>query len=298
MAVEVETTVLVPAPATAPGSPYDLTTLPCVRDELSIPENDTSNDSFLCRAIRQASSAIAHHCNRVFPVESIQDLIYIQQDPYPYQVPGGVFPLQLSRWPLVKASPVTVTGNTNGSIVITGIASTTGIIAGQLIFASDGSLPQGTTVQTVNLSSLVLSSPSSSKTQGVSFTTSIEVVQELAVGETQTLVYGQDYSVDSRRGWLIRLNAWTGLAQKWEAVPTTVQYTAGYAKVPDDLEDACLRLVTARFRSRGRDPMLVQRDQPGLGPERYWIGQQPGAVGSLAPEIAALVDHYRVPVAA
>jgi hypothetical protein len=83
----------------------------------------------------------------------------------------------------------------------------------------------------------------------------------------------------------------------WEAVPTQVQYQAGYAPIPADLVDATLRLVTARFKQRGRDPMLVEQTQAGaLGTQRYWVGTAPGQQGAFAPEISSLVEQYRVPV--
>lgn len=298
MAVEIISTVLVAATAAAPAGPYDLTDLATVHDELSIPTNATDNDAFLQRAITQASRAIKNHCNRVFQVEAIQDQCYIQQDAYPWQNPAGVYPLQLTRWPLVNATPVTFIGTTNGTTLVQGIASTAGIVEGELIFAADGCIPPGTTVVTVTSNSIVLSAAASSS-ESVSITTGIQVIQTLAAGYTQTLAYGSDYTVDAKRGWLIRLNTWTGESTRWEAEPVTVQYQAGYNPIEDDLIEATLRMVTARFRARGRDPMLVQRNQPdAIGMERYWVGTAPGQVGTLPPEVVELVDHYRVPVTA
>ena len=297
MAVEVITTVLIAATSTAPAGPYDLTDLATVHDELSLPTNETDSDAFLSRGITQASTVIANYCNRVFPVEAVQDQFFIQQDPFPWQVPGGVYPLQLSRWPLVNAIPVGFTGNTHGSITVDGIASTTGITAGSLVFAADGSIPAGTTVATVAANSITLSNAATSSETGLSMNTGLQVIQTLSVGDTQTLVYGSDFTVDPKKGWLIRLNSWTGVSEKWEAEPVVVQYQGGYATIPTDLVDACLRLVTARYRGRGRDPMLVERTQPTLGAERYWVGPTPGQKGSLPPEVRDIVDYYRVPVA-
>jgi hypothetical protein len=299
MAVEIISTVLVAATATAPASPYDLTDLATVHDELSVPTADSSNDAFLSRGITQASTAIANYCNRVFAVESIQDQIFIQQDPYPYQVPGGVYPLQLSRWPLVGTTVTPFTGNTHGTTTVDGITSTSGLVAGQLVFAADGTLPAGTTIATIATNSITLSAAATSSETGLAFTTGVQVIQTLSVGDTQTLIYGKDFTIDAARGWLIRLNSWTGVSEKWEAEPVTVQYQAGYATVPLDLVDATLRLVTARFRARGRDPMLVEQTQSqALGSQRYWVGSTPGQKGAFAPEIASLIDQYRVPVTA
>lgn len=297
MAVETITTVLVPAAATPPAGAYDLTDLATARDELSIPSGDTSNDGFLSRAITQVSRAIQSYCGRVFQVEMLEDLIYIQQDAYPWQVPGGVYPLQLSRWPLNNYAVIAFTGATHASTTVDGIASTAGLVAGTPVFAADGSVPAGALIQTVNANSIVLTKAATSSETGLAFTTGVQVVQTLSVDTTQTLVYGQDFKIDADRGWLIRINSWTDVSQKWEAEPVTVRYQAGFASVPPDIAEACLRLVTARFRARGRDPMLAERTQATLvGTERYWVGAAPGQTGQFPNEIAGILDRYRVPV--
>ncbi len=308
MAVETITTVLVAASlpldadgdtdTTSTASPYDLTDLATVKDELQIPTTDTSKDAFLARAITQASSAISKYCNRVFAVEAVQDQIYIQQDAYPFQVPGGVYPLQLSRWPLTQSTVAGFTGNTHSSLVVDSLSSAVGVSAGSLIFASDGSIPAGTTVAGVQPKSLTLSQAATATGTAVSLNTGLQVVQTIGVGDLQTLVYGQDFTIDAARGWLIRLNPFTGASEKWEAQPVTVQYQGGYAEIPADLADACLRLVTARYFARGRDPALVERSQgPNLGAQRWWVGTTPGQKGAFPPEIAEIIDQYRVPVA-
>jgi hypothetical protein len=284
---------------------YDLVDIATVKDELSIKATDTSNDTFLKRAISQTSTVIANYCNRIFAVETLQDRIYIDQDAYPYQVPGGVSPLQLSRFPVFAVT---------------------------------------------------------------------SVKQLTAINVLNTLTEGTDFKVDPANGWLIRIDAFTGVAVTWEALPVIVEYTAGYSatavqpatvpaspftitvtnaayfaqdqgvtlsdgtpliavdvnpgpgqysvspqgvylfnvanlgvtvnigyvftSIPLDLVDAALRLITQRFRARGRDPMLTRRDQPNLGTEQYWVGVVPGQVGAFPPEIQGLLDgQYRVPVA-
>lgn len=297
MSVETISTVLVAATSTPPAGPYDLTDLATVHDELNLTTTDTSKDAFLSRAIKQASSAISTFCNRVFAVETLQDVIYIQQDHYPWQNPGLVYPLQLSRWPLVNGVVVGITGNTHGTTTVDGIASTTGLAVGMPITAADGSLPAGTTIASVGSGTITLSKAATTSVTGLALTAGVQVSQLLSSGTTQTLVYGTDFTIDAEHGWLIRLNAWTGVSTGWEAVPTTVSYQAGYSTIPDDLVDACLRLVTGRFAARGRDPMQMEKAQPGIGTQRFWIGQLPGQVGAMPPEIADMVEPYRVPVA-
>lgn len=297
MGVSTISTVLVPATASAPANPYDLTDLATVHDELQIPTTDTSKDAFLSRAITQASSAIAKHCSRVFPVEAVQDQLYIQQDPYPYQVPGGIYPLQLSRWPLQSSSVVSFTATTDGTTaVLTGVSSAVGLTVGTLVFGPG--VPPGAEIQSIGTGTVTLTLPTTSANAAASFNTGVQVTQLLAVGMIQTLVAGTDFVIQPDNGWLIRLNTWTGVSEKWEAVPTTIQYQGGYTPIPYDLVDACLRLVTMRYYARGRDPMLVERTQPNLGTQRWWFGSQPGQDGALPPEIEGLLLNYRVPVAA
>lgn len=300
MAVETISTVLVAATASAPAGPYDLTDLATAKDELAIDSDDDANDAFLSRGITQASAAISSYCNaRIFQAELVQDLLYLQQDPYPYQLPGGVFALQLSRWPLIDNAAIAFTGNSDGAGNYTGLSSTAGLVAGQPLFATG--LALGATIKTIGSGTVAVQLPSGASNPaaatGVALTSGYSVAQTLSAGVSQALVYGTDYTVDPKKGWLVRLNPFTGVATCWEALPVTVVYRGGYLAIPPDLVDACLRLVTLRFKQKSRDPMQMSRTQPGLGEERFWVGTSPGQNGALPPEIQALVDPYRVPVA-
>ncbi len=291
----------------APAADYDLTDLATVKDELNIPSSDTSNDTWLARAISQVSAVVARYCNRVFLPELLLETQYIEQDAYPNQTPGGIAPLQLSHWPILSL---------------------------------------------------------------------VSVAQVTAINTTQALVQGTDFAVDYDKGQLIRLNSFTGVAVVWEALPTNIEYSAGYgaavaeahtvpvtpgpytvtvanaatfsfdggvtyangtafkavlgtpatageysvamatgiyifnaadqgasiiinygySEIPDDLIDAVLRVVTQRFKQKDRDPMLMSINQPGVGEKRWWVGTTAGQNGALPPEITGLLDGvYRVP---
>lgn len=215
------------------ASSYDLTSLANIKDDLAIPSTDTSSDATLARFITEQSALVAQYCNRVFPIETIQDVIYPDRDPYPYQVTGMVGELQLSRWPLVSVTSVTDT---------------------------------------------------------------------VSVGVANTLVFGTDYQVDTARGWLTKIDPNTGYPTGWSPDQYTIEYTAGYFEAgsgnsPPDLEMAVLRLVTARYKARGRDPFLRSQGEPGVGNEQYWIGALPGQTGPFPPDIAAVLEKYRVPLA-
>ena len=297
MGFSVVTTVL------AKAASYDLTDLATVKDELSIGSNSTSSDGWLSRAIAQLSQMIASHTKRVFAPEMVQDSFDIQQDPYPYQTPGGFPQLQLTRWPVLSV---------------------------------------------------------------------LSVVQTIALNTTQVLTEGTDFKVDPATGQLLRLNPFTGVGTIWEALPVTVQYTAGFGDlvvepdtipavspftvevdfpvtfscdqvvsfsnggaltrvsanpgagqysvtdgvyafneadastpiiityavldVPADLVDITLRLVTGRYKAKDRDPSLIQMDTPGVGTQRFWFGGAPGQTGPFPPDITGALDPYCMPV--
>lgn len=108
------------------------------------------------------------------------------------------------------------------------------------------------------------------------------------------LVEGTDFITLQETGQLLRLSSQTGYQRSWEAVPTVVVYVAGYATTPGDVEDACQRMVEKSFWSRGRDPSIIEQNQGMVGATRYWVST--GAEGNMPPEIADLLDAYRVPV--
>ncbi|MES5483581.1 hypothetical protein QMZ05_12555 [Bradyrhizobium sp. INPA03-11B] len=93
-----------------PAKSYDLVDLDTVKGALDLKDNKA--DAFLKKAIGFVSAEIAQFCNRVFPVETVEDDFWPARDPYPYQVPGGISPLQLSRWPLVSVASVVENGDT------------------------------------------------------------------------------------------------------------------------------------------------------------------------------------------
>jgi hypothetical protein len=79
----------------------------------------------------------------------------------------------------------------------------------------------------------------------------------------------------------------------WTATDSiVVQYTAGFAEIPDDVQHAVISLCTMSYRARSRDPMLRMRETPGLGREMYWIGAAPGEA-VLPQDIASLLNPFR-----
>lgn len=70
-----------------------------------------------------------------------------------------------------------------------------------------------------------------------------------------------------------------------------VAYTGGYEAIPYDVQMAVLDLCTIEYRGRTRDPMLRDRETPGLGRERFWVGPVPGQL--LPADIGTTLDPYR-----
>jgi len=295
MTVSVITSVLVPAtvPA-APASQYDLTDLATVHDELKIATSDTNNDAWLSRAITQASTAIRLYCKQPFQIEMISDLLHIQQDPYPYQTPGGVAPLQLSRFPVVNMTTVLTSADTPSGQVLP-FAATTGAAASQPI--SGLNIPPGATITAVTPTTVTISAPIGGDIPPATpITFGLGVAQTIALGTTQAMVLNSDYALDPVHGQLLRLDPFTGVATIWEALPVTANYSAGYAAVPPDVVEATLRLVVGRWFQRGVDPSLRSLEQPGVGTKTWWVGGPPKS-GAIPEEIAGLLDAYRVPSA-
>ena len=293
---------------TAPASGL-LTTLEHVKDELDMEDSDTSNDDRLERFITEESSHIARYCNRVFGFATWQDVFRPQRGVSGEGVRGAVNPLLMKRFPLV-ASVVSFTGNTHSTNTIDGIASTAGLDKGQAVFGAG--ITPGTTITAVINNGIMLSEPATATAAGVALSTSLAVLETVA-GVATWLLAGTDFEIDQGSklpgdegiSALYRLNE-LGHPRTWPAAQISVWYQAGYnlpgdadqdVPMPTDLESACILAVVRRYTARGRDPLLIEKSQPGtLGTQRYWMGMEPGQRGSLAPEIAAMVEHYRVPV--
>lgn len=301
MGYSVVTTVL------SAAASYDLTDLATVKDELGLDVTDTSDDSWLTRATTQVSKSIARHVKRVFPPEQVQDVFDIEQDPYPYQTPGGFPQLQLSRFPALGVISVVQLLGLGGS---GGVATTqtlvegqdfkTNLKTGQLLrlnpFTGVGTLWEAlpvTVVYTAGYGALV------------SETHSVPASSPYTVTIDQTGDFSCDHQVSYASGTaLARVSA--SPAQGEYSVSTSGVYTFNAADagqslsfvyatldIEEDLESIALRLVTERYKDKDRNPALIQRDQPGVGTERYWFGGAPGQKGPFPPDIEAALDSYR-----
>lgn len=109
------------------------------------------------------------------------------------------------------------------------------------------------------------------------------------------LTEGTDFLVEKDTGQLIRLQPVTALPMLWGTWPLVVVYTAGYANIPADLQDACSRLVKKANINRTRDTTVKSEEVSGISRTEWWISTGADG-GNMPPDIADLVDNYRVPV--
>jgi len=290
MASETISTVLVPAPS------LDLVDLATVKDELQLA--DTTNDTWLTRAIQQISRAIRNYCNRDFAIETVQDLIYPARGSYVYKATGDIPALQLSHWPIVSSPltlPTTSAAIAGGAVLA--FADATGVAIGQPV--AGATIPPGAVVTAIAGGNVTLSKPLAAALPAGSLVTfGLAVAITDPPGVLTWLTADQDFRIDAAPAQLVRLGLYDGQPMIWKPVPTVAVYQAGFATVPEDIADAALRAISARFASRGRDPLLRSQDQPGLGTQHYWVGTVPGIRGAFTEEVADLLDNYRVDVAA
>lgn len=111
-----------------------------------------------------------------------------------------------------------------------------------------------------------------------------------------TLVEGTDFRVNYEEGRLIRLDR-NLYPRKWRAWPIVAQFAGGFAEIPDDVVDKIVTMVTERYAARGRPRSLMQRNIPGVIEQRWWIPTGNDA-GNMTPDVADVLNNYRVPVVA
>lgn len=119
---------------------------------------------------------------------------------------------------------------------------------------------------------------------------SVTSVTENAV----VLVDGTDFRIDKVKGQLIRLDV-NGNPRVWPTNPIVVVYIGGYVTIPSDIVDATIRLVKQRWLSKDRDPLVRQRNIPGVLEESFWIPTGTDS-GNMPPDVVDILLNYRPPV--
>lgn len=280
---------------TVPAYTQDLTTLATVLDDYGLTPSD-SNDvlpyAFLRRAITRCSAAVESYCNRRFAAETIAETIYSDRDAFPYQTPGGLNPLQLSRWPLLSVTSVVQ--------------------------------------QDAGTSTTLVQFPSSDPTQNADYVVMPNTGQLLRLdsfGEQMTWP-AVVYAVTYQAGYVLPVDPWAAatlyiagnvVSAAGNLYQTTSGGTSGSTAptgtgasisdggvtwgyigpaqtrtLPMDLEDAVGRLVYLRYAERRRDPYIRSQAVASGGTTSYWGSNTES--GNFTPDILDILDKYRVPV--
>lgn len=293
MSVEIVSTVL------AAAASYDLTDLVTAKDELEIDPSDEAEDAWLGRAITQISRAAMKETNRVFAPEFVQDQFDVGRTRM--QVPTGAHELQLSRWPVLSvASVVLNVGFGVTQTLALGVDYRLDAAAGQL-FRLDANTGRIISWEPIPVSVKYTAGYGAAVSE-----THPVPASPYKVTVSQAAAFSCDQSVTYANGTALTAVAANPAQGQYSVAAGVYTFNAAdlgqnltfaYAVlgIPADLVEACLRLITNRYKAKDRDPALVQRDTPGVGTERFWFGMAPGQDGPFPPDIAALLDNYRAP---
>lgn len=297
MAFSIVSTVLSAAANTA------LADLATAKDELQVQQS--SHDTWLARAINRMSIMIANYTNRTLVPELVRDVIDIDRDAYPYQSPGGFRAIPLSRWPVLGVLSVVQTLSATQTLtLVEDVDYRLDAQNGQLIRLNSYT-GTGSTWEACPITVIYSSGYGTLVTEAHQ----VPAVSPWKVTVDKAANFSCDHQLTFNGGLVLtRVTAapisgqYSVSAGSYTFASTdagkVVNFAYAVTDIPDDLVDICLRLVVARFRARGRDPMLMQRDTPEVGSERYWVGGTVGQDGPFPPDITAALDTYRVPVLA
>lgn len=280
---------------------YDLTDLETAKEELGIDDADTSKDSWLTKAIAQVSTRIANYTSRVFPVERVSDTFYLKNADFNFNVSSAIAPVLLSRYPIIAILSITE----EDIDLVEGVDFTVDYKSGELYRLS----PDEKFTRAWHREPIIVEYDAgfgSKNTEARSipgtgpFTITAAKASVFAFDEGVTLVSdgsafeavasgpatGQ-YSVNNTTGVYTFAAADAG-----KAILIAYSYN-----VPDAaLEAISLRLITLRYKAKGRDPALMMHSEPQIGEDRWWVGTAPGQDGAFPPDIESELDDYKAPV--
>lgn len=103
--------------------------------------------------------------------------------------------------------------------------------------------------------------------------------------------------LDSEAG-ILRNVSGTGIGV-WASIGATIAYTGGYvlpSGAPPALAEACLVMIRSGWFSRNRDPTVRSKDIYGVMRTDYQVptaSSGAGMVGSLPPDVEALISYFR-----
>ncbi len=114
----------------------------------------------------------------------------------------------------------------------------------------------------------------------------IPVATLTSVVEGDTTLSSGDYVLDFSPGLLTRMSS--DCSSRFAMGKTVVTYTSGYTTVPQAIQDACIKLVADRYRTKNRDPGLRAEEITGIGRQEFWDATGQNKVDdSVAQALAA-----------
>lgn len=99
------------------------------------------------------------------------------------------------------------------------------------------------------------------------------VVAITSVSEDGSALDASEYENDSL---LYKLSSAARI--DWPIGLKSIEYSAGYAIVPDDLKYAAIKFVQSEVVRGRRDPLLRRESVPGLGEYEYWVDPTKDAI--------------------
>jgi len=278
------------------------------RAKANVPNATSADDATINTLITAAGKAIQRYCRRDF-VAMVYDELYNG---------NGDRRLLLRQYPIVsvqsvRCRPVTVLTITNSNTALNQQARVTVTAAGLTLFrtasgvaSTDTSVTFATHATLTTLAAAVTALGNGWSAQVVGDYGSWPSA-DLRAPQGALAACGQfaelklhtyelaGYQIDERRGWLLRAIPYTDpelmrpedLAWPVGVANFRVQYTAGHATVPEDVQEACAELVATWFAQRGRD-LSLQRENTA-GTYSYVADTGDGLPG----RVRALLQPYR-----
>lgn len=122
--------------------------------------------------------------------------------------------------------------------------------------------------------------------------------------DTTTTLDADEYEIDGRTGFLIRLDGNDNQVCWEQCSKIAITYVAGWLlpndagrNLPADIEDAAISMIKAARVARNRDPLAKRIEIPDVRTIDYWVGAVPGNTGGMSSDVQAKLDPYRVPAA-
>lgn len=258
---------------------YNLNNLATTADE------DTTLDAL----ITACSKAIRRYCRREFDSQQFDELCSGNGQPY----------LQLRQFPVISVARVayeptpvlritnTSATNQRATVAVTSTGLTlvrvaSGVVSTDSTITFAGSVTLSAVATAVNAlgngwsASVVDSSFNNRASADLRVVQGAWNAKDVNAELKIHLLELSDYEIDDKRGWLLRPSqSWLGGANYWRVI-----YTAGFATVPEDVQEACAEWVAALFWQSKRDPGLASERVPFVV-SRTPFGRMPNGVRTL-----------------